>query len=615
MELLGLELLALLIAYTLLYYLVKLDKREPIKKKFGLKEFIISFVFYLTISILDKFLPHSLLFTKLEYISVLFVILIWIRNYELYLYKSNYLKNLYILKIAVLVTYSLVIIFVGYELSALLVASTIYFVISLLIILKSRYTLEGPVRIIVGTTLLFTPLSLAFFVIFSSTILITLGGAFTILITYFYVQQRRLETDFLTTIPNQNALLRYLERKVKKGLKATVIVVDIENFRQINVRYGLEHGDRLLVNFATFLSHNYEKGRVYRVAGNRFAILLPIKSHNEIVKIVDELQQRSSEGWSFGNLLISFHLNIAIIEIPIHAVELDQIIEVIDFTIQEIKQRRRQSVLIFNEKMRLLQQRYLDVLTAIKNSLIDQSRIIILFQPIYGSYSGKISGAEVLMRLKDPILGLISPFEFIPIAEQSGLITSLTKILTSKVATLIKENADSFSKLEYVSINVTSDDLSSVERARSLINLIKESGINPHKIGIEVTESMLIVANKNWPDVWKMFNDEKIRLMLDDFGTGYSNLETLIEIPFDVIKIDRSIVSSKKNNYQLINLLAPMLHKMDKKLVAEGIETLEQVKVVQSLNIEYMQGYFFSQPLSKEDFLALLQSPISINFD
>src|SRR5690554_6573694 len=143
MELLGLELLALLIAYTLLYYLVKLDKREPIKKKFGLKEFIISFVFYLTISILDKFLPHSLLFTKLEYISVLFVILIWIRNYELYLYKSNYLKNLYILKIAVLVTYSLVIIFVGYELSALLVASTIYFVISLLIVLKSRYTLEG----------------------------------------------------------------------------------------------------------------------------------------------------------------------------------------------------------------------------------------------------------------------------------------------------------------------------------------------------------------------------------------------------------------------------------------------------------------------------------------
>ena len=208
------------------------------------------------------------------------------------------------------------------------------------------------------------------------------------------------------------------------------------------------------------------------------------------------------------------------------------------------------------------------------------------------------------MRIQDPQIGLISPGEFIPAAEHTGLVTQLSAIMLRKVCRFLVEHDAAAQMLSYVSINISADDFASQENARKLVDIIVSSGIDPRRIGFEVTESMLLSANKTVETTWHMFTGLGVLLMLDDFGTGYSNLETLMKLPFTVVKIDRSVVSNSRNNFELITLISVMLERLGKQMVAEDVDTREQLEFVQAAGVDLVQGYYFSKPLGEEDFLA-----------
>lgn len=451
-------------------------------------------------------------------------------------------------------------------------------------------------------------IGLTTYFLFESNHLLTISSAFLLFGSHLFLQQIKLNTDTLTLVPNQNAFILRLDDLIRFKRHTTLLVADIENFRQINEQYGITSGDIILKEFAQYLASLDNKGSIYRIMGNRFVLVLPIQKHNQLVRLVTSIKEKSATGWLVGSSTITFHTNIAIVEIPYHAFSKAKILEIIEFTLSEIKVRRRQAVLIYNKKMEELQQRKLDVLTAVRNAINDDSRVLVNYQPIYETNSLALKTAEALMRIDDPLMGIISPAEFIPAAEQAGLITKLTEIILNKVCKFIADNKNLTDKLLYISINVSADDLVNLEMTRRLLSIIESYLIPYEMIGFEITESMIVNYDSLKEEVWNLLYEKGVKILLDDFGTGYSNLEAIINIPFDIVKIDRSVISSAQNNYKMASFITLMLKELEKKIVAEGVENEEQLTFLTLLGVDYLQGFYFSKPLSQNDFAKLLCS-------
>jgi EAL domain-containing protein (putative c-di-GMP-specific phosphodiesterase class I) len=231
----------------------------------------------------------------------------------------------------------------------------------------------------------------------------------------------------------------------------------------------------------------------------------------------------------------------------------------------------------------------------------------VYFQPIYSATNERVVAAEALMRIEDPQLGLLMPGEFIPLAETSGLISRLTMIVLDKVCRFIAANQDILGNLEHVSVNISSEDFSSSEVTASLMQTIRNHRLDPRKICFELTESVVMDSFEEARSRCLELSRFGIKLALDDFGTGYANLESLVNIPFAVVKVDRSVVSNSVNNFQLLSLIALMLERLGKEIVAEGVETREQLGFVQAAGVDRVQGFYFSKPVPEDQFLNLVR--------
>jgi len=472
--------------------------------------------------------------------------------------------------------------------------------------------IPGYVRNLFLFSSFFLLLSLVFFQWFKQPYLLGLSSTFMLLLSYLVWQKRELTLDLLTRIPNYTAYLEHLKHVVRTAQETTILMLDIENFRLINDRYGNAHGDVFLQCFAAKLETSIPSGPVFRLFGNRFAIILPHQSHNGIVRIVKDIRSIANEGFLIEEMHISCHVNIAIVESPLKTNTVEEIVESLDYTMAEIKERRRLSVIIFNQKLVPLRQRKLDVLSVLRRAVVQESMVKVLYQPIIATKDNRIIAAEALMRIEDDRLGMISPGEFIPAAEMAGLISPLTEIIIRKVSTFLKNHEQQASHLSHISINISADDLHSAEFARRILDIIEQTKVDAGKLSFEVTESMLLSPSDSVHKNWNAFTERGIHFLLDDFGTGYSNLTTLVSKPFDFVKLDRSLVSNATNNYELLSLITGMLKHLGLSMVAEGVETKEQLEVVMREGIQFVQGYYFSKPVSEEQFLRWLSGSMCI---
>ncbi|NLK04767.1 MAG: bifunctional diguanylate cyclase/phosphodiesterase [Spirochaetales bacterium] len=498
----------------------------------------------------------------------------------------------------------------GIGVPSMLLLSSLYILIAMVCLVVRWRSITVFSRLLFSLIISFLLLSLLFFQLFRQPYLLALSNSFILLLSYLVWQRKELTLDRLTRIPNYQAFYDKLVHTTLHKERITLLMVDIENFRLINERYGTSVGDDLLKVFATFLKEL--EGEAYRLVGNRFALIFPHLTHNELVRQVRSIRSRTARGWMIEDILLTFYVNIAIVETPLKLNTADELVESLEFTLSAIKENRRFSVIIFNQKLIHLRQRRLEILSVLRKAVIDTSRVIVHYQPIIDVRDNRILCAEALMRLQDDRLGMISPGEFIPLAEQVGLITKLTEIVVDKVCTLLSDHQALGLALSHVSINISAEDLVSAEVAQRLLQILRRHKIDSTLIRFEVTESMLLSSLKSSQDTWKTYQDYGIKFLLDDFGTGYANLETLVERPFSTIKIDRSAVSNSRNQYQLLKVIAGMLTALDKEMVAEGVETEEQLAAVKEAGITNVQGYYFSKPVSEQEFLGFLTESVCV---
>ncbi|MFA6732463.1 MAG: bifunctional diguanylate cyclase/phosphodiesterase [Sphaerochaeta sp.] len=498
----------------------------------------------------------------------------------------------------------------GIGVSLVLLLSSLYILIAMVCLVVRWRSITVFSRLLFSLIISFLLLSLLFFQLFRQPYLLALSNSFILLLSYLVWQRKELTLDRLTRIPNYQAFYDKLVHITLQKERVTLLMVDIENFRLVNERHGYGVGDALLKGFASFLSEL--EGASYRVVGNRFALVFPHLSHNEIVRRVRAIRSRTAQGWEIGTLHLGFHVNIAIAETPLSLNTADEVVESLEFTLSAIKENRRFSVIIFNQKLIHLRQRRLEILSSIRKAISDTSRVLIHYQPIIDIHDNRIIGAEALMRLQDDQLGVISPAEFIPLAEQVGLITKLTEIVVDRVCALLATHQEFGVALSHISINISAEDLASSDVAHRILNIVGTYRVDPSLIRFEVTESMLLSPGETTQAAWKVYQEAGIHFLLDDFGTGYANLETLVERPFSTVKIDRSVVSNTRNQSQLLSVIAGMLTTLGKQMVAEGVETEAQLQAVRKAGIAYVQGYYFSKPVTEDVFLDFLTNSMCI---
>ena len=634
MELIGAEFFSIIVIVAILFDRWKVQKQNSsLPADMSYLRLLFSYTGFLVIAVL----AHASILNLVEFpsrlertISILHIItfplfiLFWLLSLESLLLGRKLFVRLGILQIiasTVYVLYSLVDILGGRfyifddtlkvvggnGFPTMVLLSTAYCVLALSIIAMNWKKIELGNHLLFFIIPLLLMVSMVFFYLFKQHNLFTLSTSFILLMNYLFILRKQLEIDALTGVPNQSAFMTRLEWILKQKHEATVFVLDIENFRFINHRYGTSVGEVLLKSFATYLSTLIQGADAFRIAGNRFSIVAPKLPHNEIVRVMNRFKARMAQPWEVSDATITFHVNVAIIELPEHAEGKDQVVDTMDFTLSEIKSRRRQSIIIYSKRLMHLRQRRLDVLTALRNAINDESRIVVHYQPIFDTSTGHLVSAEALIRLQNDQLGLLMPGEFIPLAEKTGLIVNLTEIMLRKVCAFLIYHEAVFKHLHHISINVSAEDFSTLDMSKRLLDIIDNSGVKASRLSFEMTESLLLESYETVKNSWEAFAQRGALLALDDFGTGYSNLESLVNMPFDIVKIDRSVVSNSTNNFELITLISAVLERLGKRMIAEGVETQEQVEFVRAAGIDCMQGYIFSKPIPEEQFLDLLR--------
>jgi diguanylate cyclase (GGDEF)-like protein/PAS domain S-box-containing protein len=421
--------------------------------------------------------------------------------------------------------------------------------------------------------------------------------------------------DSVTGLPNRVLFQDRLEQQIKKAnrtyLPLALMFLDVDRFKEVNDTLGHSKGDALLRETARrLLACVRETDTVARMGGDEFTIILAdLEDLNSIERISQNILRQIAEPYDLGGELAYVSVSIGITMYPDDAQAADALLKNADQAMYLAKKNGRNRASYFTAAMQLAAQRRL-MLANDLHAAITQTQFRVYYQPIVQLSDGKITKAEALVRWEHPIHGLINPADFVPIAEETGMIVDIGNWVFRTAAAQAMDWRARFDQDFQVSINKSPMQFQYArDHDTSWSTQIKTLNVSGASIVVEITEGMMMDLNDNTKSKLIEFRDAGIQVALDDFGTGYSSLSYLSEFDIDYIKIDRSFVNDLRADSDrmiLCEAIIVMAHKLGIQVVAEGVETVEQRELLQRAGCDYAQGYLFSQPLPTEAFEALL---------
>ncbi|MGF1609809.1 MAG: EAL domain-containing protein [Kiloniellales bacterium] len=419
--------------------------------------------------------------------------------------------------------------------------------------------------------------------------------------------------DALTGLPNRTLLHDRLEHAIRSAKRTqqslALLLLDLDRFKTINDTLGHPVGDRLLRDVASRLAAQLrESDTIARIGGDEFAVLLPAGGGLQRAERVSRRLLASLEQpFEIDGLMLEVGLSVGIALYPDHAKEPAALLQSADIAMYMAKQEQSGLAVYDNEKDRN-SVRHL-TLTGELRQAIEQDQLTLHFQPKIDLASGRIWGAEALARWMHPVHGFIPPDEFIPHAEQTGLIRPLTLWVLHTALRRFVEWRETGHAIG-IAINLSARNLLDRELPGVLARLIQEAGIEPELLTLEITESAIMQDPDCALAVLRGFEALGVRLSIDDFGTGYSSLAYLSRLPLHELKIDRTFVMNMTENESdalIVRSTIELAHSLGLKVVAEGIESEQHLQILRALGCDAGQGYGISRPLDSADFTAWLQ--------
>jgi diguanylate cyclase (GGDEF)-like protein/PAS domain S-box-containing protein len=423
--------------------------------------------------------------------------------------------------------------------------------------------------------------------------------------------------DTLTRLPNRNMFHDRLGLEAKKchrsGQPMALMLIDLDRFKEVNDALGHDKGDMLLVEAAQRISACVrESDTVSRLGGDEFTIILSeLDDMGSIERIAHDIINKLADPFPLGAETAYVSASIGISLYPNDTNNLDALLKNADQAMYAAKNAGRNRFGYFTHDMQEAAQKRLRLFSDMRAALVsDQFRVY--YQPIVEMASGRIFKAEALIRWQHPERGMISPMEFIPLAEETGLIVSIGDWVFKTAAQQAQQWCGKFDESFQVSVNKSPVQIRHEGGDHILWpDYLKQHGIPGHSIAVEITEGMLLNAESAVNRKLLGFRDAGIQVSIDDFGTGYSSLSYLKEFDIDYLKIDQSFVLNlepETNSLALCEAIIVMAHKLGLKVIAEGVETASQRDLLKAAGCDFAQGYFYSRPVPPEEFENLLNT-------
>ncbi|MCX7710748.1 MAG: EAL domain-containing protein [Clostridia bacterium] len=421
--------------------------------------------------------------------------------------------------------------------------------------------------------------------------------------------------DTLTGLPNRamfmDRLSEALIRSLKNGSSGVLMFLDIDNFKTVNDTLGHIFGDVLLKNIAAMLVEKFgDSVFMARLGGDEFIVMKEdIRNVEEAVGIAEGILGNFRQNWLVQDREFFITTSIGVTVFPKDGSDELTLLKNADTAMYHAKEYGKNNYKIYNENMNAAVMERIEMENYLRHA-INKKEFTIYYQPQIDIRSGKIIGAEALIRWIHPMKGLIPPSRFIPLAEESGLIVPIGEWVLSNACRQWKKWVKEGFAPMMIAVNLSArqfDEENLIERIESIIN---ETGMDPCYLDLEITESITIHDLDYSIEVLKKLKDMGIRISLDDFGKGYSSLNYLRQLPINTLKIDKTFIDDiavKTNETAIVKAMISMAHSMNLTVTAEGVETEEQLHFLQTQQCDKVQGYLFSKPLEVGDFELLLK--------
>lgn len=433
------------------------------------------------------------------------------------------------------------------------------------------------------------------------------GSAATcaLLIIYLHLQNKQISLDYLTNIPNRQELLNMIGLTIKKApdKEFYLLVVSLRDFRQINNTCGQQKGDVFLKEVSQFLCRTGPAGNVYRFSGDEFALLFLQPDKDELTQCISRIQERMSGPWQVDEYRFVLP---AVMGIFYHTGDedtLEKIINSVECAVARAKEGKHGQVCYCDRAMLEKMERKRRIIQILKQQLTEPD-FEMYYQPIYSVKSGEFLYAESLMRIPKSPIGPIYPSEFIPIAEETGLIVDITYIMLDKVCKFINRLIETGIEVGAVHVNFSGIQFSRPDLADRVLEIVQKNGTPMPALEIEFTESTLAESTQVVTDFAVQMLERGIKMGLDDFGTGYSNIATVIHIPFGTVKLDKSLVYAAMNSEKsalAIRNLTRTFKALGMKVIAEGVENEEQKNMVVEFGADQIQGFYYARPMPEDE--------------
>jgi len=440
-------------------------------------------------------------------------------------------------------------------------------------------------------------------------------------IYYIFVRNRAVSKiwrhsnfDDLTELPNRRMFRFCLENEINKanriGKKVALLFIDLDHFKEINDTFGHIWGDKVLKKSAQRITDCVrESGIVARLSGDEFTLIIgDLDDPTSVADIADDILNKLSETFYLETEVAHVTASIGVTFYPDNATSVDDLLKNADQAMYVAKEQGRNRFQYYTPSIKKAALARGVIVNNLPGALAN-NEFHVVYQPIVELLSGAIHKAEALIRWHHPTHGLISPADFISIAEETGLIIDIGEWVFQQAAQQAKQWRILHDKDFQISVNTSPVQYHDIEyKLGGWIGYLNSLGLSGDAIVAEITEGVLMDSHSDIVDILRAFREENIQVSLDDFGTGYSSLSYLRKFDIDYLKIDQSFVrnmQSGSKDIALCEAIIAMAHKLGIKVIAEGIETEEHRDLLILAGCDYGQGYLFSKPVPPNEFKKL----------
>ncbi|MFH7027742.1 MAG: EAL domain-containing protein [Heteroscytonema crispum UTEX LB 1556] len=423
--------------------------------------------------------------------------------------------------------------------------------------------------------------------------------------------------DSLTGLPNRVLFIRRLEKalnraKQESNYQFSVLFLDCDRFKVVNDSLGHLVGDELLISIAHRLQASLSPfDTLARLGGDEFGILLEsITDISMAIKVANRILQQLSVAFKLSRYEVFMNASIGINWGHKNYEKPEYLLRDADTAMYRAKALGRARYHVFDPTMHQQAIQLLQIENDLRRA-VKRQEFLVYYQPIISLTTGRIAGFEALVRWQHPIRGLVPPIEFIPVAEETGLIAYIdTWVLQTACHQLrIWQKTNAASANLTISVNLSARVFSQTNLIAKIDQILQETQLQPASLELEITESVIMENTDVVTKILQQLRKRGIKLIMDDFGTGYSSLSYLHSLPLNALKIDQSFVKRMQENQENMGLVPAMIgiaNSMGMNAIAEGVETKEQLAQLKHLNCDYAQGYLFSKPIKQELVLDLL---------